>query len=86
MSMNRQKLLDRYPPEHLDMDRLNANIAVVDEELTNFRAALPKLRSEHGKALEATRCSVLIGEHELKKEELMTLVSLKKEWLNEHDG
>ena len=83
--MTRQQLIDRYPPEHLDLDRLNANIAVIDEELTGFRNALPRLREEHGKALEATRCSVLIGEHEDKREELMRLVSIKKEWLDENE-
>lgn len=84
MSMSHQQLLDRYPPQHLDLDRLNANIASIDEELANFRAALPSLRSEHGKALEATRCSVLIGEHEERKDELMRLVRIKKEWNAEH--
>ena len=82
--MTRQQLIDRYPPEHLDLDRLNANIAVIDEELTGFRNALPILRSEHGKALEATRCSVLIGEHEDKREELMRLVAIKREWIRDN--
>jgi hypothetical protein len=64
------------------MDRLNANMAVLDEELVGFRAALPLLRAEAGKSLEATRCSVLIGEHEAKKAELVELVSIKREWLS----
>ena len=82
---SRQKLMDRYPPEHLDLDRLNANIVVLDSELADFRAALPQLRQEFGKALEATRCSVLIDQHEKQKEEVMVLVSMKKEWIEEHD-
>ena len=82
---SRQKLMDRYPPEQLDLDRLNANIAVVDAELADFRAALPILRQECGKTLEATRCSVLIDKHEKQKDELMALVAMKKEWIEGHD-
>lgn len=80
----REVLVDRYPPEYLDLDRLNANLAVIDEELTGFRNALPHLRSAEGKTVEATKCSVLIGEHQVKKDELMELVSIKKEWIREN--
>ena len=83
--MTKQQLVDRYPPQYLDLDRLNANIAAVDAELAGFRAALPKLREEYGKTLEATRCSVLIGEHEKRKDELNELVKIKKAWIRENE-
>ena len=76
----KEELAKAYPPEHLDMDRLNANLVVIDEELVNFRAALPILRTESGKALEAAKCSALIETHQEQRDELLVLIELKREW------
>ena len=83
--MSREALIEQYPPEYLDLDRLNANLAVIDEELMGFKSALPILRSQDGKALEATKCSVLIEEHTVKREELLELVLIKREWLRANE-
>jgi len=81
--MTRDALVEQYPPEYLDLDRLIANLVVIDEELVGFQAALPLLRADRSKTLEATRCSVLIDEHEVKRAELVELISIKKEWLHD---